>query len=367
MRRPRTHRLRVAWIVTVAVTVATIAALPRQRADADPVDRVRVVHITVDSLHPSEVTAATPNLLALKEHGTWYDQARAVMASETLPNHVAMGTGTYPGRNGIPGNSGVADPSQPPVQEADPDLGVYGLRHAYSTFQAIDAECPELQTVGVFSKQYVWRTFSQDPVDIYFDEPSYNIPVSGHAPELATVPAIIDAIRADPPPDYLFANLGDVDRTGHVAPVGAAALLGTPPERQAVLEHTDALVGQIVQTLQDEGLWDSTVLVISSDHSMDYSNPLDPSSRVDAAGALDADPRTAGRFLVSENGGAGFVFLLDPTASDRNQVLADARQVIGGLDGCRRGALPAAQPAGPRRRPGDGAPGLEPAPDATGR
>lgn len=315
---------------------------PPAALDAQEADTVRVIHVTIDSLHPDEVGPNTPTLQRLRAAGTWYAQARSIMASETLPNHVAMATGTYAGFTGIPGNDGVADPSGP-IEEADPDLGIAELREARSFFEAIDAECPDLHTAGVLSKQYVWRTFADDPHDAYFDEPTFDIPESGHAPEASTVPHVLDAIsgagllmQLDGPPDYLFANLGDVDRAGHIDGVAGVTGVFTDPipgARQAAIQAVDVYVESIVQALQSAGLWESTVLIISSDHSMDYSNPIDPASRVDVAAALDADPSTADRFLVSENGGAGFVFLTDPEAGDRDQVLADARAVIAELPG----------------------------------
>lgn len=316
-------------VIGAAVLAATALVLPGGVAAAQGDEPVRVLHVTLDSLHPDEVGPQTPTLLALQAAGTWYEQARGVMASETLPNHVAMATGTYPGRNGIPGNDGRAAPGD--TAGADPDLGIPELLQADSFVDAVEAACPDLRTVTVLSKEYVHRIFLDDPVDSRFPQEQFNIPGSGHAPDVSTVGFIEQELLSGERVDYLFANLGDIDRMGHVDATGF--LGGTPLERQAAITQTDTLLAGMVETLKQQELWDTTVLVLSSDHSMDYTNPADPGALVDLAGALESDPRTTGRFFVSENGGAGLVYLLDPAAPDADEVLAAGREVLAGLDG----------------------------------
>lgn len=317
-------------LAAIAAGLIGLAAivLPGVPAAAQDPDTVRVLHVTLDSLHPSEVGERTPTLLELQSQGTWYEQARGVMASETLPNHVAMGTGTYPGRNGIPGNSGRVAPGDTTL--AEPDLGDPTHLQADSFVDAIEQTCPDLRTVTVLSKAYVHRVFLDDPVDSRFPQEQFNIPVSDHAPDTATVGYIEQELLAADPPDYVFANLGDIDRAGHIDETGFADVSAL---RQGVITQTDTLLAGMVETLKAQGLWESTVLVLSSDHSMDYTDAADAGTYVDLAGALEADPRTAGRFFVGENGGAGLVYLLDPDAEDADELLVAAREVLAGLDG----------------------------------
>ncbi len=138
--------------------------------------------VSIDALDPTQLDEVdadgnplAPTLVSLRDQGTWWTQARGVMASETLPNHVAMATGTYPGTNGIPGNEGRLQPGDDTL--ADPDLGVPEARQATSLMAAIEAQCPDLRTVTSLSKEYVWRTF-QGEGDAVFDQPTYNIPGS---------------------------------------------------------------------------------------------------------------------------------------------------------------------------------------------
>ncbi len=292
---------------------------------AQEADTVKVIEITVDSLHPDQVGPNTPTLQMLKDAGVWWTQHRAVMASETLPNHVAMATGAYPVTNGLPGNDGRAEVGD--AEPADPDLGVPSLRTADSFTVAMERVCPDLRTVTVFSKEYVWRTF-QDEADSDFNQPMFNIPQSGHAPDTSTMGFLGQDVGANGLADYTFVNLGDVDRSGHIDTTG---FTGTPLTQTAALEQTDALLGAFVQQLQQMGEWEHTVLVVNSDHSMDWTPQF--SGNVDIEGALEGDPATAGSFWVSNNGGAAFVYLLDPARADADTVLQAARTVITGLDG----------------------------------
>lgn len=313
---------------TLASAVAAVAAVavsvPASAQEPTP-DRVRVVHLVVDALHPSQVGPLTPVLAGLKASGTWYEQSRAVMASETLPNHVAMATGTYPDQNGIPGNAGRVAVGDQTV--AEPDLGAPELLGVASVTRTIETVCPDLETITVFSKAYVHRIFAEDGADADFPQAQFNIPKSGHAPDATTVAYLQDELGARDP-DYVFANLGDVDRAGHIDATGAT---GVPSAQLVALEQTDELIGVVVDTLKDQGLWESTVLIVNSDHSMDWSAVAGAS--VDVAGALELDPRTTGRFFVAENGGAGLVYLRDPAAPDADEVLAAARELIVALPG----------------------------------
>jgi hypothetical protein len=113
-------------------------------------------------------------------------------------------------------------------------------------------------------------------------------------------------------PDFLFVNLGSIDRTGHVDPVaGATAGLPTgaaPLARETQLVRTDALLRLFVEELRTSGRWDSTALMITADHSMDFSQPL---AAVTLGDDIAADPELAGKFQIAQNGGAALYSLVD--------------------------------------------------------
>lgn len=313
-------------VALAALTTLVLAPRPDPAVATAGDDTVVVVHLVLDSLHPDEVGSLTPTLSALREQGTWYEQARAVMASETLPNHVAMATGTYPGTNGIPGNEGRAEPGD--TAPADPDLGRPDLVEATSLVAAIETVCPDLRTVTAFSKGYVHRAFADDGADADYTARETEIPASGHVPDALIGSWVVQRLQ-EGGADHVFVNLGDVDRAGHVDASGSGVHAAA---RQAAIEQADTVVAGIVAALEQQGLWERTVLVIGSDHAMDH-RAVEGAAGVDLQGALDDDARTAGRLFVSENGGAGLVYLTDPAAGDADEVLAAAREVLVGLPG----------------------------------
>jgi predicted AlkP superfamily pyrophosphatase or phosphodiesterase len=84
---------------------AVAAVLPLAAAQTDAPEPMTVLVVVVDGLNPEEINPTTPALWSLREQGTWWDEARAVLIAETIPNHVAMMTGVMPARSGIPANA----------------------------------------------------------------------------------------------------------------------------------------------------------------------------------------------------------------------------------------------------------------------
>ncbi|MFA5786227.1 MAG: nucleotide pyrophosphatase/phosphodiesterase family protein [Actinomycetota bacterium] len=307
--------------VGAPVVVAPVAAAPAP---------AHVVVLVVDGLNPPEVGATTPNMAALAESGTVYAESRSVLVAETIVNHVAMMTGGYPDRNGIPlNNFWDRSAASESVEASDPKFLT-----AETLFTSIRRQCPSLATAAVLSKTYLHGIFSGDAdgdgkVDAgNLWEPSPIIPVSNHAPDVATAQAAVDAL-ADKP-SLLFINLGDVDRAGHIDATGAT---GVPVVRQAVTEDTDVQVGRIVQGLKDQGMWDSTVLVLLSDHGMDWGLPQD---YVRLSSAFDADALLAGSYVIVQNGGSDSVYLKnqsDPAAAQRLKKMREIALATEGVDG----------------------------------
>lgn len=120
----------------------------------------------------------------------------------------------------------------------------------------------------MLSKKYLYGIFGTRAS--YRWEPSPLLPVTGYAPDAATMDALLAIVRG-PDPDVTFTNLGDVDRMGH------SDLTGTTLQaaRSAALADTDLQVGRLVDQLVETGKWESSVLVVLADHSMDvpWSRP----------------------------------------------------------------------------------------------
>jgi hypothetical protein len=310
-------------IPSILAASLALAAVPPALAQA-PLDpsRVTVVVVVVDSLMPAEIGQTlppTPNLSFLRDAGTFYAHSRAVFSAETIPNHVAMMTGVVPERSGIVANSYWNRSGEPEAS----DLSLPSELEASTLFTRIRQSCPDLRTAAALSKSYLFEVFSEcgysgsdcginDAPDQSFDpsmDPTF-IPESEHTPDVTTMR---EARALLPDADFLFVNLGDVDRSGHIDETGAT---GTPIARYAALADTDTLLGQLVDDLDAAGRWDTTVMIVVSDHGMDWSTP---DKRVNLAGTFDA-----GLFAV-QNGGTADVFLVDPADPQGDVKLAAAR------------------------------------------
>lgn len=272
-----------------------------------------VVVVAIDSLMPEDIdTTAMPNVTGLINNGSYYVESRSVFSAETIPNHVAMMTGVYPDRNGIPTNN-FWDKEALPDAPGDEDLDNPNELEAKTLFTWIDEQCrqgatplnPNFRHAAVLSKTYLWEIFRGDDADAQANDagvtniapdthwdpqtsPGYIGPGSEHTPDPFTGP---EAVATLPAADFIFINLGDVDRSAH-----ASGSTG----RQVTRATADQQIGDLISALQDAGRWERTVFIISSDHGMDFSAPepseLGPGYPEDLA--LATSPQALGNYVL---------------------------------------------------------------------
>jgi hypothetical protein len=274
------------------------AALGAPTARAAEREKGRAYVLVVDGARPDEIgSGLMPNLQALRDGGMNFPRARSLPIMETLPNHVMMMTGVRPDRSGVPANS-VFDHDEGVVRDLD--------RPSDLRFPTVIERLNRngFTTGTVLSKEYLFGIFGRRAT--YRWEPAPIVPVSGHAPDAFTTDAAI-AMVEEFDPDLVFVNLGDCDRMGH------ADLTGTTLKaaRQAALVEVDTQVGRFVGMLKSSGRWDSSVVVVLADHSMDWSRP---DRVVSLQPGLDADPLLAGNVVVAQNGGADLLYWTGPEA-----------------------------------------------------
>jgi len=345
----RHWHLRCAAVATAAMLAAACGA----QGDSSPplgANKLTVIVLVVDSLMPADISAATtPQIEALRAGGTSYEESRAVYAAETIPNHVAMMTGVYPDRSGIPTNDFIDDFSV--ASPAPVKLSIPERLTANTLFTWIDHSCgsaprTHLRTGATLSKKYLHDIFLGDaanagrandnpnvfnlPPESYWspaDDPAFIPSPDEHVPDVNTMN---QALLQLPDVDFFFINLGDVDRSAHAG--GLAA-------RNAVLPDTDLRVGELVAELQASGRWDGTVLFLVSDHGMDYS-PAGPATVVSTQSMLDSLGACFEPMKAVPSGGTESVYVLDRAAplADRQAALRAARSCLLGA-GCACGAV----------------------------
>lgn len=277
---------------------------------------VRCYLLVVDGCRPQEIEPTlTPRLAALRAGGCAWPQARSLPVTETLPNHVMMLTGVRPDRNGVPANS-VYDRTAGEVRDLDRASDL----QAPTLLERLDAR--GLVTGSVLSKQYLYGIVGQRATHRWKPEPL--VPVSEHAPDVATIDAAIDMVDAHDP-RFLAINLGDIDRFGHADYTGTTVQLA----RRTALADTDLQVGRFVDHLRSTGRWRRSLLVVLADHSMDWSAP---DGLVSLAPVLEADPLLAGRVVIAQNGGADLLSWTG-AAARRAEAVRRMRELVGAVDG----------------------------------
>jgi len=343
------HRLKRCAGVAAAALLAAGCANGDSSLPPLGANKLTVIVLVIDSLMPSDISAGTtPELEALRAGGTAYEESRAVYAAETIPHHVAMMTGVYPDRSGVPTNDFIDDFS---VASPEPvKLSIPERLTANTLFTWIDQFCgstprSDVRTGATLSKKYLHDIFLGDaanagrandnlnvfnlPPESYWDptgDPAYIGSPDEHVPD---IPTMTQALTQLPDVDFFFINLGDVDRSAHGG--GQAA-------RSAVLPDTDAQLGALVDALKTSGRWDRTVLFVVSDHGMDFS-AAGPATVVSAQPMLDSLGACFEPMIAVASGGTESISVLDRSAplADRQAALRAARSCLLG-QGCACGA-----------------------------
>lgn len=294
-----------------------------QSAEAGP---VRVYLIVVDGLRPEEV-ALMPQLSELAASGTFYPASRAHMVAETTPNHLSMITGMRSDRHGMPGND---------VPFLEDNIGLEPrYLQADTIFSLARRQAPDLVTAAVTSKTYIVAMSKHDrDGDSMEDATSTNnptivIPGFDFTPD-AEIAAQGIMVSRELDPDFLFLSLGDVDRVGHVDETGGLSNGMAPAGRLATIQNTDNLIRQLVNVLKADGRFASTVLIVTADHSMDWSFR---NRTVSLAAGIAADPSLADEFTLALNGGAALYALRQPAAEGAQRQLRALRGVALATDG----------------------------------
>jgi hypothetical protein len=314
MRQPLTRDLdRRSFLKVSTAAGASLlfsAALGAPAAQGAVARKRRAYVLVVDGCRPGEIgSGLMPTLQALRDGGMNFPRARSLPIMETIPNHVMMMTGVRPDRSGVPANA-IYDRTEKAIRDLD--------RPSDLKFPTVIERLNRngFTTGTVLSKEYLFGIFGKRAT--YRWEPQPIVPVSGHAPDAFTVDAAIGMVEQFDP-NLVFVNLGDCDRMGH------SDLTGTTLKaaRQAALVEVDLQVRRFVDMLKSTGRWQTSVVMVLADHSMDWSRP---DKIISLAPRLEADPLLAGKVVVAQNGGADLLYWTGGAAS-RSTALDRMREI----------------------------------------
>jgi predicted AlkP superfamily pyrophosphatase or phosphodiesterase len=238
-----------AVLIGLLLTLTTASAQTTR-----PVPAIRrALIISVDGLRPDVVLRAdAPRIRGLVEGGSFTFWARTTAQSSTLPTHVSLLTGCTPEVHAILWNGDL--PLSQPVYPRSPTLFELAKKAGYSTaLVAGKSKFDFLNKPGTIDFAY------------FPDEPkSEDAAVTRHA---------VDVLRQHKP-DVMFVHFPGADVVGHAKGWGTR-------EQLAAIASIDRCVGEIIDTMAQQKLLDSTVIFLTADHggAGRTHGPDDPRSR----------------------------------------------------------------------------------------
>lgn len=213
------------------------------RAEAHRVILIGLDGISVDGYK----TAQHPNLDQLfGEEGTLSLETRDVMPSVTLPNWTSHLTGSGPEQHGVTDNHWELDSAKLPPVDND-NKGYYP-----SLFKILKEQVPGVKTGFFYNWSKLIEPFNQD----YIDEVSFEENDS----YLENYSKAFDFIfKNRDQPSFVFLYSVHTDHAGH-------KFGWMSPEYIAAIEEADVHIGDFLEKLKAEGLYENTHFMFVTDH-----------------------------------------------------------------------------------------------------
>ena len=354
-------------VLIVAVSAATLAhphfaarrrfaegsAQPTQSSAASKPIR-HVIVISIDGMKPESYTdpdvhgLKIPTLRQIVRDGASSDGVQPVMPTVTYPSHTTMMTGVNPGTHGI-----VANPAWDPFGQNyngyrwyEEDIRVptlwqlarqHGLRTALIHWPVTvgaqaDIIVPEIWRANIPEDLKLLRALSTRGI---LEEVSKEYPdfTAGTIPPVQTDAAFTDiacyALKKSQS-NLLLLHLAMVDHEEHLhGPFS--------PEANAATETADAQVARVIAEAKKDGIWDSTVLVVLSDHGfVPISHAVRPGVLLREHGLITLDEKnriTAWKASLITDGGSAYIYVNDPKDDTTRRALFEIFQPLAGAQG----------------------------------
>ncbi|MDB6139905.1 MAG: hypothetical protein JWO94_2977 [Verrucomicrobiaceae bacterium] len=208
--------------------------------------------VSIDGGKPAVIKESVmPVINKLAQEGAVTWEASTIFPSKTLPSHTSMITGVGPDKHNILWN------------DFEPIRGLVKVPTMFSLLKAQDPKAVTAMFVGKVKFRHLWL---KDSLDLFnYGGEQSPAPVAG-TPELekTKVPSQGVAKQAAPwikehKPKLAFIHLTDADSAGHASGWGS-------PEQKEAFKVTDQALGQVIQAINDAGIADSSVVIVSADH-----------------------------------------------------------------------------------------------------
>jgi len=218
-----------------------VLAPARVLAQAPRVEHVVIVG--VDGLSPDGVRKAkAPNLGRMMKEGAYTLHARGVMPTVSSPNWASMIMGAGPEQHEVTSNDRERT-------KVDIKPTAVGMEEIFPTiFGVLRAQRPTAKIAVFHDWDGFGRLFERKAVDQIEDS-------DGPVKAVEHAVAYLKKER----PELTFIHLDHVDDAGHTHGHGTA-------QYYAAVAEADRLIGLVLRGLEDAGIADRTVLLVTSDH-----------------------------------------------------------------------------------------------------
>ena len=328
------------------------AALSAQSSSARPIQHVLIV--TVDGMKPETYTEPdthglkVPTLREMVRNGASSQGVQSVMPTVTYPSHTAMVTGANPGTTGIytniawdplGQNSGgwrwyTEDIRVPTLWQVARQEGLKtALIHWPVTAGAqADINIPEYWRASIPEDMKLVRALSTGGIfeKIAAEFPSFKTDVP---PLDLTDPVWTDAACyaiENLKPNLLLLHLAMVDHWEHEK--GPFS-----PEANAATETADAQIARLISSAKKTGTWQTTVLVILSDHGFaPISQEMRPGVLLKQKDLITLDTKgriTDWKAAEITDGGSAYIYVKDPSDDATRAALHSIFDPLVGAEG----------------------------------
>jgi hypothetical protein len=225
----------VSTLLSVSTPTSSPTLTPTSIPTATPTEEPispRVFLLSIDGLRPDAIALAPmPNLLALMDTGAYSLNAQTIYPSGTLPGHASMLTGQCPAKHGVLWNDYL------------PLLGYAGGQSIFAL-----AKDAGLRTIMAVGKEKLRQITPPETTDVYRYINDRDLVIAAEI-----IPELQQGFG------LAFIHFPTADWMGHV--YGWLS-----PEQLSVLRRADEALGHILAALEESGLRDDTLLIITSDH-----------------------------------------------------------------------------------------------------
>ncbi|MBC7876113.1 MAG: alkaline phosphatase family protein [Anaerolineales bacterium] len=228
---PATATIALTTPTVTSVPTLTLTPIPTITSTLEPATK-HVIILSIDGLRPDAIQLAPmPNLLELMKTSAYTLTAQTVHPSATLPAHASMLTGLCPAKHGVDWNDYL------PENGIAQGIDLFDIAHAAG-----------LQTVMYTGKEKLQQVTDASSVDkfVWINDRDK---------------IVMQNLLADFPQDFgvLFIHFATTDDMGHV--YGWLS-----PEQLSVVFRADEAIGELLAALDNKGLRDETLLIITADH-----------------------------------------------------------------------------------------------------